>query len=87
MLNQLAGVDLLILDDLAAEQSSSWAADTLYLVVNTRYENLRAVMITANFSLKLLQERVGDRVVSRLWASSVVVDLSGEDYRAKLRGK
>jgi DNA replication protein DnaC len=79
------GSELVILDDMAAEKSTDWAADTLYSIVNTRYENMQATIITANVTLDTLKQRVGERIVSRLYERCVVVDMGGDDYRVRIR--
>jgi DNA replication protein DnaC len=41
--------DVVILDDLGAVKPSEWVWDTVSLVLNTRYNNNRTTIITANF--------------------------------------
>jgi DNA replication protein DnaC len=47
-IDRLARVDLLHLDDLGAERSSSWVLEQLYAIVNARYEDERSILITTN---------------------------------------
>jgi len=77
--------DLVVLDDIAAEKSTDWAADLLYRIVNQRYENMLATIVTANVDLESLRLRIGERIVSRLYERCVVVDMSGPDYRTQTR--
>jgi DNA replication protein DnaC len=66
LLERLAAVELLHIDDVGAEQSSPWVLEQLYTIVNTRYEDRRAVVITTNLEEDALREQIGERTVSRL---------------------
>jgi DNA replication protein DnaC len=48
LIDRLCSVDLLHIDDVGAEQTSSWVLEQLYTVVNTRYEDQRSVVLTTN---------------------------------------
>ena len=48
LLDRLAEVDLLHVDDLGAEKSSAWVLEQLYAIVNARYEGERSITITTN---------------------------------------
>ena len=72
LIDQLSAVDLLHIDDVGAEQSSAWVLEQLYSIVNTRYEDRRAILVTTNLITgpdwdRPLREQIGDRTVSRLW--------------------
>jgi DNA replication protein DnaC len=66
LLDRLAAVELLHVDDVGAEQSSPWVLEQLYTIVNTRYEDGRAVVLTTNLEPPALREQIGERTVSRL---------------------
>ncbi len=66
LLDRLAAVELLHIDDVGAEQTSPWVLEQLYTIVNTRYEDRRSVVITTNLNVEELREQIGDRTVSRL---------------------
>lgn len=66
LLDSLASIDLLHLDDVGAERTSDWVLEQLYSIVNARYEDERAVVITTNKSYEELKEQIGERTVSRL---------------------
>ena len=53
LIDRLCSVDLLHIDDVGAEQTSSWVLEQLYTVVNTRYEDRRSLILTTN----LIQEQ------------------------------
>lgn len=63
---KLTAVDLLHLDDVGAEQQTEWVLEQLYAIVNERYEDGKAVMITTNLHGQQLIDQIGQRTVSRL---------------------
>jgi DNA replication protein DnaC len=71
LIDRLSAVDLLHIDDVGAEQTSPWVLEQLYTIVNTRYEDGRAMLLTTNLVTKegdeALRDQIGDRTVSRLY--------------------
>jgi DNA replication protein DnaC len=67
LIDQLCSVDLLHVDDVGAEQSSAWVLEQLYTIVNTRYEDGKAMLLTTNLDHDALVEQIGARTVSRLY--------------------
>ena len=64
---RLCSVDLLHLDDLGAEHRTDWVLEQLYSIVNERWQDQRAMVVTTNVSdLDELREQIGTRTVSRL---------------------
>ena len=49
-LDRLTAVDLLHIDDLGAENRTDWVLEQLYSIVNARYEDERAIVVTTNLS-------------------------------------
>ncbi len=66
LLDRLAAVDLLHIDDLGAESKTDWVLEQLYSIVNARYEARRAILATTNLTPEKLSEQIGPRTVSRL---------------------
>lgn len=66
LLDRLAAVDLLHVDDVGAERHTDWVLEQLYSIVNTRYEDQKAIVVTTNLSPDELGEQIGSRTVSRL---------------------
>lgn len=77
----LANRGVLIIDDLGAEKASEWVSETLYRIVNRRYEQVLPTFITSNLSIGELSERVGDRIASRLAEMCDIIKLEGADRR------
>ena len=81
LLDRLAAVDLLHVDDVGAERTSDWVLEQLYAIVNARYEDERSVIITTNLERDALVEQIRERTVSRLEEMCTLVPLYGEDAR------
>jgi DNA replication protein DnaC len=65
-IDRLTTVDLLHVDDLGAEKSSDWVLEQLYAIVDARYQEERAMVVTTNLDEPALREQIGARTVSRL---------------------
>lgn len=64
-------IPLWILDDFGAERVTGFALETIYMILNRRYENELPVIVTSNYGGKQLVERLGgdhhgERILSRL---------------------
>lgn len=66
LLEWVTTTDLLVFDDVGAENSTNFVTDRLYLIINERYEACKPVIITTNLELPELENRVGNRIVSRV---------------------
>jgi DNA replication protein DnaC len=84
LLDRLAQVDLLHIDDVGAEKSSPWVLEQLYAIVNARYEAERSMTITTNLGLDDLVDQIGARTVSRLKEMCEAIPLDGRDHRPVL---
>ena len=78
---RLTSVDLLHIDDLGAEKRSDWVLEQLYALINERYEDQRAVLVTTNLRHDELEDQIGSRTVSRLTQMCDEVELTGHDRR------
>lgn len=84
--------DLLIIDDLGKEQPTEWALTKIYQIINARYEDFRPVIVTSNYTLEELVERLtprgGDRItadatIDRLREMTYTLSMQGESWRGK----
>lgn len=73
--------DLLVLDDLGAERSSEYVVDRLYVMINRRYEDDSATIITTNRTLPELKQQLSPRIASRIAEMCVMVEFPEGDYR------
>jgi DNA replication protein DnaC len=67
LIDRLCAVELLHIDDVGAEQTSPWVLEQLYTIINTRYEDGRAVVLTTNLDDEELRQQIGERTVSRIY--------------------
>ncbi|HET8754977.1 MAG TPA: ATP-binding protein [Solirubrobacteraceae bacterium] len=83
LIDRLCSVDLLHIDDVGAEQSSPWVLEQLYTIVNTRYEDGKAVLLTTNLDRRELEEQIGHRTVSRIYeiCGGEPLPMWGDDHR------
>lgn len=54
--------DLVIFDDIGAENSTEWVKEQLYQYINYRYSNNLACLYTSNLALNQLEQRIADRI-------------------------
>ena len=92
ILQPIFAAEVLALDDLGARKPTIWLEETLSHIISTRYNDMKTTIFTTNYldspvgrSDPALTERIGARVRSRLHEMCRVVEISGEDYREKVR--
>ena len=78
--------DLLVLDDLGAEQLTDWGKDTIHRIVNSRYCEDRATICTTSLPTnphdrESLLFEIGGRALSILHQMCDIIEFSGADYR------
>jgi DNA replication protein DnaC len=83
LLDSLASIDLLHLDDVGSERTSEWVLEQLYAIVNSRYEEERSIVLTTNLDHEQLKDQIGERTVSRLveMCGAEPLRLFGDDRR------
>jgi DNA replication protein DnaC len=81
--NQIRNAQLLILDDLGTENTTPWAREKLYQILNHRYNEHRPTVITSNQPFKSIEERILSRLSDTRLTRYIWID--GEDYRRRLR--
>ena len=75
--------DLLVIDDLGKENLSAFTKNVLYRVVNGRYKDKLPLIITSNYGIESLSERLDYGTFSRIVDLCKVVEMRGIDYRMK----
>lgn len=92
--NRLTKCQLLVIDDLGKEKVSggrdssevSWVEQTLYEIINTRYETNRPILITTNMDILHLPRKYpnnGKAILSRLLEMCRGVQVDGPDWRMR----
>ena len=79
--NILLDCDLLILDDLGAEFTTSFTVATLNNIVNTRLLTSKPTIISTNLSLSELQKKYSERITSRIIGEYNILTFGGRDIR------
>lgn len=74
--DRLTRVPVLVLDDLGVGRQTEFGWERLYVVINRRYNDGRATVITTNVDLLGIEDRVRSRMLS-----GEVVMFSGRDQR------
>lgn len=86
--------EFLVLDDFAAERTSSWVLEQLFILINAREGAQAQTIVTTNYTstpdliVRLKDPKTGDimtgqRIVSRLCGMCDWILLEGEDWRLK----
>lgn len=92
VLEPVFNADVLVLDELGASKPTDWVGDTMMQIINTRYNDKRLTIFTTNYSdkrknesdpTKLLEDRIGVALRSRLYEMCKTVEIEGEDYRKR----
>jgi len=80
--------DVLVLDELGATVPTDWVRDTMYQIINKRYNDNKLTVFTTNYEDKpgpnnqaTLEERISARLRSRLREMCIEAPMNGEDYR------
>ena len=76
-------VDLLGIDDRGKDKVSDWTQEQMYTIINGRYRKCRPVIITTNYNMPTLMQRVDPAVLSRLKESCTTIRMVGPDYRLR----
>lgn len=71
----------LYIDDLGVEKPSEWAIQTLYMVLDARYNNNLPTFISSNLALSDIASRLSQRVASRITEMCADILISGKDRR------
>jgi hypothetical protein len=74
-----AGV--LLLDELGTEKVSEWVYEQFEMIITERYNFKRPTIITTNLSIPNMEERYGERIISRMIQRATTIVVEGVDRR------
>lgn len=80
ILSTVQQIPVLLIDDLGTEKASEFAASTLYQIIDKRYRDEKAIILTTNYSVRNLKNRfpvMGERIFQRLLEMNKYVELAG----------
>ena len=78
---EIRSAPVLILDDLGAESSTSWAQEKLYQLINYRYNAALPTVFTTNVRLDQIEARIRSRLLDH--ALTTVCHITAPDYRMR----
>ena len=82
---EMEDVDVLVVDDFGVQRDSPWEIETMYNLVDARYEAEKFTIFTSNSNpFKTLRDLSEGRVLSRIKEMCTIIEVSGPDYRDKL---
>lgn len=84
IMDKLENCTLLVLDDIGAEKWTDWVEQTLYTIVNYRYNHKKPIIYTTNCSLKQLEDQAGYRALDRIIETSHLVECKVSSYRRQI---
>ena len=80
-LTKLRTTTMLVIDDLGKEKRTEWSQQTLFSIINYRYEHRLPIVITSNLTPNEIRAHVGEAIQSRLFEMCSAVIMNGSDYR------
>ena len=83
LINEYCKADVLLLDDLGAERPTEFSRETLGLVIDRAYRQESWLIVTSNFDLSGIADRIDNRTADRLIDMCRAVRLSGDSFRHK----
>ena len=81
ILNKICSVPVLLLDDIGAEKASEWVKQTLYLIIDSRYGDMKKTYVTSNLTLNQISNQLDDRISSRIAGMTNTIRMQGKDRR------
>lgn len=82
--NTLEHADLVVWDDIASTKLSDYDQQQLLILIDSRVSEGLSNIYTGNLtSHELLVKAVGDRLASRIWNMSTLVEFKGKDRRCE----
>jgi len=93
--------EVLVLDELGAKRTTAWVEETVFYIINHRYNHKKLTLFTTNYpdtedeedkrdtfykkGGDSLIDRIGVRLRSRIYEMCKVVEMEGDDYRKKAK--
>lgn len=84
-IQKLSTIPVVVFDDLGKEKITEWVQTQYFRIVDGRYRNRLATIITSNYSFAELDDRLGEAVSSRIYqlTKNAEIYLKAENYRMK----
>jgi len=75
--------DLLIIDDLGTEYSGNMSVSSLYNLINMRLLENKSMIISTNLTVKEMEIKYDERIMSRIFGEFTTLNFIGDDIRIK----
>lgn len=82
MIGKLKEANVLLMDDLGAEQQTEYTIPILGELINHRWVNQRLTYFTSNLTPELIKTKIDPRIISRISGMCKFIRLTGDDRRA-----
>ena len=86
LLQSLGSCEFLVIDELGKGRNTAWETDVVDSLISSRYNTGKTTLFTSNYAPEgsdSLMERLGERIVSRIWERCTMHGMTGENYRRK----
>lgn len=87
LVRDLEECDLLVIDDIGKNRATEFVCETLYKIVDRRYENLKATILTTNDGVPEIQAIWGARampMLDRMREDGFVLSVKGKSLRGRM---
>lgn len=81
----IMNADLVIWDDIGTKAATVFESENLFSMIDTRLSLGKANIFTSNLSYEELHDSLGDRLASRVYNSSKVIEFKGKDKRGLIK--
>ena len=81
IVRQYEDINLLIIDDIGVEKTSDWVHEMFYKIIDHRYNELKPMIIISNLRGDEINEKLSERIMSRVYEMCKGVKFKGKDYR------
>lgn len=92
IINSLKNADLLVLDDLGAENNTDWSKGKIYEIIDARYRDEKPCIITTNLTRDRLKKKFSSedgvaRTYDRITKMCCLIEVQGPSRRAEAARK
>lgn len=84
ILENIATIPLVVFDDIGTNTMSSYDNSTLLSIIDQRILGEKSCVFTSNLSKEQLEEVVGERLASRIYETSSILELNNSDQRGNI---
>jgi DNA replication protein DnaC len=78
--------DIVLLDDMGTERVTGWVTEQLYRLINHRWTQELPTLITSNYTVEQLAERMGEngpKIMDRITGMCEIVPFKGQSWRRR----